>query len=365
MEEKLRKDELARTVKFTPPLYKQRYQFIKQLVIKHKPKKVADLGCADCRLLWMLKFCNCIEILVGLDISEDVMKEKMHTLCPLPGDFLQPSERPLTIILHQGSVAEKDPCMLGFDMVTCVELIEHLEAEELEKFPEVVFGFMSPAMIVISTPNSEFNRLLPTATLFRHPDHKFEWNRAQFQNWALDVAAHYGYTVEFTGLGTPPSEEGDVGFCTQIGVFVRKYLKNGEPETVEKYKEHVYKTTAVVNEVLWTSQTIARRLLGNRKSKYKKRCDGVETDPPFLTSCFLRLTEYPSLTEAENSQIEPFINGQTVHVPLAKIFSVPKVKQLCGTFETLRKLITGKVALSNDGSALLVDTEYENEEQGN
>lgn len=39
--------------------------------------QVADLGCADCKLLWMLKFCSCIEVLVGLDISASTMKEKM------------------------------------------------------------------------------------------------------------------------------------------------------------------------------------------------------------------------------------------------------------------------------------------------
>ncbi|KAJ6658403.1 hypothetical protein lerEdw1_020107 [Lerista edwardsae] len=122
MDAELKKEEFSKDVRFKPPLYKQRYQFIKQLAIKHKPKKVADLGCADCRLLWMLKFCNCIEVLVGLDINEDVMKEKMHMLSPLPGDYLQPSERSLTITLHQGSVAHKDLCMQGFDMITCIEL---------------------------------------------------------------------------------------------------------------------------------------------------------------------------------------------------------------------------------------------------
>lgn len=61
--------------------------------------------------------------------------------------------------------------------------IEHLEQSELVKFPEVVFGFMAPRIVVISTPNSEFNALLPGKTLFRHPDHKFEWNQAQFQSW--------------------------------------------------------------------------------------------------------------------------------------------------------------------------------------
>lgn len=60
--------------------------------------------------------------------------------------------------------------------------IEHFDSEDLAKFPEVVFGYMSPAMIVISTPNSEFNSLFPCA-VFRDSDHKFEWSRMQFQTW--------------------------------------------------------------------------------------------------------------------------------------------------------------------------------------
>lgn len=60
--------------------------------------------------------------------------------------------------------------------------IEHFDSEDLAKFPEVVFGYMSPAMIVISTPNSEFNSLFPSA-VFRDSDHKFEWSRMQFQTW--------------------------------------------------------------------------------------------------------------------------------------------------------------------------------------
>ncbi|XP_066480652.1 small RNA 2'-O-methyltransferase [Tiliqua scincoides] len=365
MDVKSQKEEFARAVRFRPPLYKQRYQFVKQLVMKHKPKKVADLGCADCRLLWMLKFCNCIEVLVGLDINEDVMKEKMHILTPLPGDYIQPSERSLTITLHQGSVVHKDPCMRGFDMITCIELIEHLEAQELEKFPEVVFGFMSPSMIIISTPNFEFNPLLPTVKLFRHSDHKFEWNRTEFQNWALDIAARYDYTVEFTGLGAPPPGK-DVGFCTQIGVFVRKYLENGEPE---KCKEHIYKTVfkavypslkdekylqnAVVSEVIQMAQILARTLLDRRISDSVERGFGFQPH-----RCFLKYLDYLPLAEADRGSMQPFIDGQTVYVPLVKIFSFPKVNHLCGTFERLSKLITGKVALSDDGSAVVIDAEY-------
>ncbi|XP_039582271.1 small RNA 2'-O-methyltransferase isoform X2 [Passer montanus] len=238
------KEEFTQIIKFEPPLYKQRYQFVKDLVEKYKPKKVADLGCADCSLLWMLKFCSCIEVLAGLDICANVMKEKMHTLSPLPVDYLQPSERSLTVTLHHGSVAHKDPCMLGFDLVTCIELIEHLEESELKKFPEVVFGFMAPSIVVISTPNSEFNSLLPRVMSYRHPDHKFEWSQAEFQSWALETARCYDYSVEFTGVGHPPTGMEKVGFCTQIGVFFRKYPQTGESVQSEKPMEAVYKTVS-------------------------------------------------------------------------------------------------------------------------
>ncbi|MEE6527416.1 hypothetical protein FKM82_028788 [Ascaphus truei] len=64
-------------VTFRPPLYKQRYQFVKSLVETHKLKKVADVGCAECSLLQVLKFCGCVELLVGLDIDERALREKM------------------------------------------------------------------------------------------------------------------------------------------------------------------------------------------------------------------------------------------------------------------------------------------------
>ncbi|XP_062437193.1 small RNA 2'-O-methyltransferase isoform X2 [Rhea pennata] len=378
MDKNVQEEPFTGVIKFTPPLYKQRYQFIKNLVGKYKPKKVADLGCADCTLLWMLKFCSCIEVLAGLDICENIMKEKMHRLSPLPGDYLQPAERSLTVTLYHGSVADKDPCMLGFDLITCIELIEHLEESELEKFPEVVFGFMAPTMIVISTPNSEFNPLLPGVTFFRHPDHKFEWNRAEFQSWALSIARCYNYSVEFTGVGSPPAGMEDVGFCTQIGVFIRKYSQTSETADFEKPTKATYKTVfkavypslkdekylqnAVVNEVVFTAQVIQRSLLDHLKSEHEEYNDGpVEIKSKFQHSRSCVSEDLEKL--AVEKSMEPFVNGNVVYIPLAKIFSFPKVNQLCGTFEKLCKLITGKVTLSSDGSAVIVNIEHENEEE--
>ncbi|KFV90153.1 Small RNA 2'-O-methyltransferase, partial [Eurypyga helias] len=367
-------EQFTGIINFTPPLYKQRYQFIKDLVGKYKPKKVADLGCADCTLLWTLKFCSCIEVLAGLDICASVMKEKMHRLSPLPGDYLQPDERSLTVTLYHGSVAHKDPCMLGFDLVTCIELIEHLEESELKKFPEVVFGFMAPSIVVISTPNSEFNPLLPGVTLFRHPDHKFEWNRVQFQSWALETARRYDYSVEFTGVGHPPSGMENVGFCTQIGVFFRRYPRTSESAQSEKPTEAVYKMVfkavypslkdekylqnAVVGEVIFTAQMMKRSLLHRLTSEREEhKGDPPERESKFQPSvnCF---SEDLGKLVVEKS-LEPSVHASVVSIPLTTIFDFPKVKRLCGTLEKLRKLIAGRVALSSDSSAVMLSAEGE------
>ncbi|NXI42625.1 HENMT methyltransferase, partial [Galbula dea] len=373
MDKNFQGEQFTGMIKFSPPLSKQRYQFIKYLVEKYKPKKVADLGCADCTLLRMLKFCSCIEVLAGLDICASVMKENMHRLYPLPVDYLQPAERSLTVTLHHGSVAHKDPCMLGFDLVTCIELIEHLEESELKKFPEVVFGFMAPTVVVISTPNSEFNTLLPGVTVFRHPDHKFEWNRAQFQNWALETARHYDYSVEFTGVGHPPTGMENVGFCTQIAVFVRKYPQTSKFDPSEKPTEAAYKTVfkavypslkdekylqnAVVGEVIFTAQIIKQSLL-NRLMSEREDCndDSTERKSKFQPSlnCF---ADFGKLVV--EASMEPIVNENVIYIPLKTIFSFPKVNRLCGTFEKLCKLIAGKVTLSSDGSAVMFNTEHE------
>lgn len=63
---------------------------------------------------------------------------------------------------------------------------------------------------------------------------------------AQDTAQRYDYSVEFTGVGNPPAGMEDVGFCTQIGVFVRKYPQTREPVPCEKPTEAAYKTVSIL-----------------------------------------------------------------------------------------------------------------------
>jgi hypothetical protein len=51
--------------------------------------------------------------------------------------------------------------------------------------PGVIFGYLQPKVVVVTTPNCEFNVLFPDLKRFRHYDHKFEWTREEFQSWRV------------------------------------------------------------------------------------------------------------------------------------------------------------------------------------
>ena len=65
--------------------------------------------------------------------------------------------------------------------------IEHLHANVLDLVPCALFGQLQPKVVIITTPNAEFNVLFPNFEGFRHWDHKFEWTREQFRSWSHTV----------------------------------------------------------------------------------------------------------------------------------------------------------------------------------
>jgi hypothetical protein len=99
-------------------------------------------------------------------------------------------------------------------------VIEHLEPARLGAFERAVFEAAHPAAVVITTPNAEYNvrfEGLPAGSL-RHQDHRFEWTRGEFHEWAKGTGERYGYGVRFLAVG-PEDEE--VGAPTQMGIFRR------------------------------------------------------------------------------------------------------------------------------------------------
>ena len=117
-------------------------------------------------------------------------------------------------------------CFYHFDVVTLIEVIEHLYLNDLAKLVEHVFAYIRPRLVIVTTPNADFNVLFETMICgqFRHADHKFEFTRNEFNAWAQQIALTYRYLVEFSGVGdAPPNEQHrNIGTCTQIAIFYRQ-----------------------------------------------------------------------------------------------------------------------------------------------
>ena len=90
----------------------------------------------------------------------------------------------------------------------------------LTRLERSVFGHARPRTVLVTTPNAEYNvrydRLRGGG--FRHPDHRFEWTRAEFAGWAEAVANRHGYSVRFDGIGDADAE---LGPPSQLAVFTR------------------------------------------------------------------------------------------------------------------------------------------------
>lgn len=248
-------------------------------------KSVTDVGCGHGRMLFWLKHVSNLEQINCIDCSLTTIEDGIDSCFqPNLFEMLlgrKNSDKQLNIHVYHGDIVVPDD-RLKSDCFTMVEVIEHIPLDHVEKMCQTVFGYYNPRFIVVTTPNSEFNPLLKTysdsiklkreqerrlkeldqqnttttplgenntqaqsgldqasisqssdtgsfssqtqeqqANRFRHYDHKFEWNRAEFAQWAEQMCKTYSYDVLMSGVGHLPGSE-PLGPCTQIALFRRK-----------------------------------------------------------------------------------------------------------------------------------------------
>ncbi|QJE96441.1 3' terminal RNA ribose 2'-O-methyltransferase Hen1 [Luteolibacter luteus] len=196
-------------------LHDVRLDRVAELVAALHPQSVVDLGCGSGKLICRLLKQTKIPKIVGMDVSSHVLEIAHDHLERIP-----PFQR-LRAEIFLGSLVYRDSRIHGHDVATLVEVIEHLDGDRLDALEEVVFAAAAPRHVMVTTPNREYNVLfegMKPGTL-RHTDHRFEWTRAEFREWADRVAGAHGYEVTYEGLG---EEDAAHGAPSQMAIFTRK-----------------------------------------------------------------------------------------------------------------------------------------------
>lgn len=197
-------------------LNEQRMGSVLSVLRQSGARKVVDLGCGEGRLLGLLLKEKQFEGILGIDVSLralDIAADRLHL------ERLPPSQR-ARLQLAQGALTYRDRRFEGFDAACAIEVIEHMDPPRLPAFVRNVFEFARPGLVVVTTPNAEYNALfadLPAGRM-RHPDHRFEWTRAEFQAWAEAVASRHGYGLRLLPVGPLDPL---LGAPTQMALFTR------------------------------------------------------------------------------------------------------------------------------------------------
>jgi 3' terminal RNA ribose 2'-O-methyltransferase Hen1 len=180
-------------------------------------KRVADLGCGEGKLIKLLLAEKQFEFVLGMDVSYrslEIAKERLK--------LERMTEKQLQRIqLIQGSLTYRDKRLEGFDGAALVEVIEHLDELRLAALERSVFEYAKPGVVVITTPNAEYNIRFADYQegKMRHNDHRFEWTRKEFESWGTDLTVKYNYNVIFKPIGEVDAE---VGALSQMAVFSRR-----------------------------------------------------------------------------------------------------------------------------------------------
>jgi 3' terminal RNA ribose 2'-O-methyltransferase Hen1 len=175
-------------------------------------QRVLDLGCGGGALLRDLLADGAFTEVVGVDVSARALEVAERRLRRLPDRVRE------RVALRQSALTYADPSLAGYDAAALVEVVEHVDPERLPALEHAVFDVARPGTVVVTTPNAEHNVRYPGLVGMRHGDHRFEWTRAQFRDWAGGVALRRGYAVRYLPVGP---DDPEVGPPTQMGVFTR------------------------------------------------------------------------------------------------------------------------------------------------
>jgi 3' terminal RNA ribose 2'-O-methyltransferase Hen1 len=190
------------------PLAEQRRDAVLAALADVGAARVLDLGCGGGALLAALVKDRRFTEIVGADVSVRALEQAARRI--------HPERLRDRVKLLQSALTYRDDRLRGYDAAVLMEVVEHVDPPRLPALEASVFGHARPRAVVVTTPNVECNVHYEGLTGMRHSDHRFEWTRAEFQDWCRRTAERYGYRVAFRPVG---EEHESTGAPTQLAIF--------------------------------------------------------------------------------------------------------------------------------------------------
>jgi 2-polyprenyl-3-methyl-5-hydroxy-6-metoxy-1,4-benzoquinol methylase len=174
-------------------------------------KSVVDVGCGEGLLARALSKEESVKKFIGIDIDERQLSAARAILSGTE----TPHDMSVEFKLSDEHILEG---LNDVDVVTALEVIEHVTDKH---WIDCVFD-VRPRHIVVSTPNTEFNAMYAPRDLvasgLRHPDHKFEFTRQEFSDWANGKSRRHSYSVTLLPIGPSTLEHGSTAM---MAIFTR------------------------------------------------------------------------------------------------------------------------------------------------
>ncbi|PAV74158.1 hypothetical protein WR25_01600 [Diploscapter pachys] len=249
---------------FSPPLQYQRNACVRDLIFSYSKRmvlsKLAVLGCGELSLecFLMHDFPRLsIERIYSVDLSHSSLLKGIHNFRKKLGTDLNMIESthkfPVFHEVFLGSILDLDSRIADADVVVSTEVIEHMTLENATEFAETVLLKYQPRIFIMSTPNTEYNKVFNPVEEgqppFRHADHHFEFNRDEFFTWVYKLMEKtnevYEFEIEYVGeIRGYEYLEG----ATQFVTFWK--TENAAKEKLEKVEIEGKNFKLVANDIL-------------------------------------------------------------------------------------------------------------------
>ncbi|KAG1176225.1 hypothetical protein G6F70_003516 [Rhizopus microsporus] len=338
---------------FCPPLWRQRRSFIVDILDRFQIKSVIDYGCGEGNILSFLitpSDNNQITKIAGVDISKEELEKATEACLPWPSDYSQKRLHPLMIDIYQGSIGEPDKRLKGYEAIICSEVIEHVYQDVLDSFFQVALGFYRPKILIVTTPNYEYNVHFPNLhygtdkASLRHLDHKFEWTREQFKAWCTEGA-------ERTREEEKEEEE---------GVIEERYKLIKHIEF--PYFDEIPTSSQILKEISDYIEALCKAdhyYYYKRPKRNRPRCS-IEIDKTVDWNTFDIKTVVRHDEEKREQYHEPGLYTHCpVELPLEQLWSIARVRYLCqGIVDNLKSRLSELKDIREENNTIIINKSF-------